>query len=60
MSSWFMRWVQSPTGPKTTHFWAPSANGFFSVQGIYDWNRDPALISREMQLILTCIKCLYV
>jgi hypothetical protein len=24
-------WVQSPTGPKTTHFWGPVANWGFVV-----------------------------
>lgn len=28
-SSTFARWVNSPTGPKTTHFWGPVANWGF-------------------------------
>ena len=28
-SSAFARWVNSPTGPKTTHFWGPVANWGF-------------------------------
>jgi hypothetical protein len=60
MSGWFLRWVHSPMGPKTTHFWAPTANSFFPLQGLYDWNRDPAIISKEMQFILMCILGIYI
>ncbi|NDW60175.1 hypothetical protein G0P98_27365, partial [Yangia sp. PrR004] len=44
----FWGWVHSSTGPKTTHFWAPVCNWFFPIQALYDWNRDPAKISKEM------------
>lgn len=37
MSSAFARWVNSPTGPKTTHFWGPVANWGFvaAVRGVF-------------------------
>lgn len=47
-SKFFWTWVHSSTGPKTTHFWAPFCNWFFPIQALYDWNRDPAKISKEM------------
>ncbi|KAM3143867.1 pyruvate transporter mpc1 [Paramecium bursaria] len=54
-----MNWVHSPTGPKTTHFWAPACNYFFPIQALYDWNRDPAKISANMQLVLTLYSCMF-
>ena len=31
MSSRFMAWLNSPTGPRTTHFWGPVANWGFVI-----------------------------
>lgn len=45
--------INSPVGPKTTHFWGPAMNGLFVAQGIYDWERPAEKISRNMQAVLT-------
>jgi len=37
MSSAFARWVNSPTGPKTTHFWGPVANWGFVAAVRFVW-----------------------
>ncbi len=49
----------SPVGPKTTHFWGPTLNSLFVVQGLYEWNRAPEKISRNMQLILSLYSALF-
>ena len=45
----FISFLNSQTGPKTLHFWAPAANFGFVLQGINDWNRDGSNISKQMQ-----------
>lgn len=48
--------MNSPTGPKTIHFWGPIANwGFvisvfisYILQGMYDINKSPKYISKRM------------
>lgn len=49
----------SPVGPKTTHFWGPTLNSLFVVQGLYDWNRPAEKISRNMQFILSAYSMLF-
>ena len=49
----------SPVGPKTTHFWGPTLNSLFVVQGLYEWNRPPEKISRNMQFILSLYSGLF-
>lgn len=45
--------INSPIGPKTTHFWGPVMNGGFVIQGLKDWERPAEKISRDMQTVLT-------
>ena len=33
--------LNSPVGPKTTHFWGPVANWGFVLAGILDSNKPP-------------------
>lgn len=49
----------SPVGPKTTHFWGPTLNSLFVVQGLYEWNRPAEKISRNMQFILSVYSALF-
>ena len=49
----------SPVGPKTTHFWGPTLNSLFVVQGLYEWNRPVEKISRNMQFILTLYSMIF-
>lgn len=41
--------VNSPIGPKTTHFWGPAMNFMFVVQGMAEYNRPAEKLSRNMQ-----------
>ncbi|EAR89378.2 hypothetical protein TTHERM_00374950 (macronuclear) [Tetrahymena thermophila SB210] len=45
--------INSPVGPKTTHFWGPVTNCGFVAQGALDWERPPEKTSRDMQFVLT-------
>ncbi|GLC41409.1 pyruvate transporter mpc1 [Pleodorina starrii] len=45
----------SPTGPKTTHFWGPVANWGFVLAGLADMRKDPEYISPNM----TGVMCIY-
>jgi hypothetical protein len=55
----FLKFWNSPVGPKTTHFWGPTLNSLFVVQGLYEWNRPPEKISRNMQIILSAYSALF-
>jgi len=48
MSAALAAFINSPVGPKTTHFWGPVCNSGFVVQGIIDWDRPAEKISRNM------------
>lgn len=47
--------INSPTGPRTTHFWGPAANWGFVAAGIADTKKAPELISGNM----TSVMCVY-
>ena len=47
--------INSPVGPKTTHFWGPVANWGFVLAGILDSGKPPEKISFNM----TCVLFLY-
>ncbi|GAB2289405.1 pyruvate transporter mpc1 [Dionaea muscipula] len=55
MASAFRAFLNSPVGPKTTHFWGPVANWGFVVAGLMDMNKPPELISGNM----TSAMCVY-
>eukprot|EP00899_Mesostigma_viride_P029148 jgi/Mesvir1/9418/Mv01520-RA.1 len=38
----------SPSGPKTTHFWGPVMNWGFVLAGLVDMKKPPELISEKM------------
>ena len=44
--------LNSPVGPKTTHFWGPVANWGFVLAGILDANKPPEKISPNMTAVL--------
>eukprot|EP00890_Picochlorum_soloecismus_P004597 jgi/Picsp_1/5138/NSC_02502-R1_brain protein 44-like protein len=48
-------WMQSPTGPKTTHFWGPVANWGFVIAGLADSRKPAEMISPNM----TAAMCVY-
>jgi len=48
----FMKWVNSPAGPKTTHFWGPVANWGLVLAGIADMKKPADTISINMSAVL--------
>ncbi|CAB4267671.1 unnamed protein product [Prunus armeniaca] len=51
----FRAFLNSPVGPKTTHFWGPIANWGFVAAGLADMNKPPEMISGNM----TAAMCVY-
>ncbi|XP_057767498.1 mitochondrial pyruvate carrier 1-like isoform X1 [Salvia miltiorrhiza] len=51
----FKAFLNSPVGPKTTHFWGPIANWGFVVAGLVDMKKPPEMISGNM----TAAMCVY-
>lgn len=45
----------SPTGPRTTHFWGPIANWGFVIAGLSDTRKPAELVSPNM----TGVMCIY-
>ena len=54
-----MRFIKSPVGPLTTHFWGPTFNFMFVIQGFIERDRPPHKLSRNMQMILTTYSILF-
>ncbi|RDX88364.1 Mitochondrial pyruvate carrier 1, partial [Mucuna pruriens] len=55
MASNFRTFLNSPLGPKTTHFWGPVANWGFVAAGLLDMSKPPEMISGNM----TAVMCVY-
>ncbi|KAI6675472.1 hypothetical protein NL676_003378 [Syzygium grande] len=51
----FRAFLNSPVGPKTTHFWGPVANWGFVAAGLVDMQKPPEMISGNM----TAAMCIY-
>ncbi|KAF5460019.1 hypothetical protein F2P56_019919 [Juglans regia] len=51
----FRAFLNSPVGPKTTHFWGPVANWGFVAAGLADMKKPPEMISGNM----TAAMCIY-
>ncbi|XP_074590799.1 mitochondrial pyruvate carrier 1-like [Curcuma longa] len=51
----FRAFLNSPVGPKTTHFWGPISNLGFVIAGMVDTQKPPEVISRNM----TAVMCVY-
>ncbi|KAG6385969.1 hypothetical protein SASPL_154852 [Salvia splendens] len=51
----FRAFLNSPVGPKTTHFWGPVANWGFVIAGLVDMQKPPEMISGNM----TGAMCVY-
>lgn len=51
----FRSFLNSPTGPKTTHFWGPIANWGFIISGLMDTQKPPELISGNMTGGCSCL-----
>ncbi|CAM0902209.1 unnamed protein product [Alopecurus aequalis] len=55
MATAFKAFLNSPVGPKTTHFWGPVSNWGFILAGMADINKPPEQISGGM----TAVMCVY-
>ncbi|KAF6259759.1 hypothetical protein COO60DRAFT_972014 [Scenedesmus sp. NREL 46B-D3] len=55
----FTALLNSPTGPKTTHFWGPVANWGFVVAGLADMKKTPDVISPNMTSAMCVYSCLF-
>ena len=51
--------VNSPVGPKTTHFWGPAANWGLVLAGILDSNKPVDKISMKMTTVLFFYSCFF-
>ena len=54
-----MAFINSPVGPKTTHFWGPAANWGFVIAGLLDANKPTEMISERMTTTLFFYSCLF-
>ena len=59
MSSSFAKFLNSPTGPKTTHFWGPVANWGFVLAGLEQTTKPEHMISGPMTGALTVYSGLF-
>ncbi|XP_061952468.1 mitochondrial pyruvate carrier 1 isoform X1 [Populus nigra] len=48
MAAYFRTFLNSPVGPKTTHFWGPVANWGLVTAGLVDIKKPPEMISGNM------------
>ncbi len=55
----FMRFVNSPTGPKTTHFWGPISNWGISLAAMKDMNKPKEMVSGPMTVALCVYSLLF-
>ncbi|CDP15005.1 unnamed protein product [Coffea canephora] len=55
----FRAFLNSPVGPKTTHFWGPVSNWGFILAGLADTQKPPELISGQMTGVLCVYSALF-
>ena len=55
----FQAWVNSPAGPRTTHFWGPVANWGLVLAGLMDLKKAPETISVNMTGVLCAYSLLF-
>ena len=55
----FQAWVNSPAGPKTTHFWGPVANWGLVLAGLMDLKKPAESISVNMTGVLCAYSALF-
>jgi hypothetical protein len=48
MATALKSFLNSPVGPKTSHFWGPVANWGFVIAGLVDMNKPAEMISGNM------------
>ena len=55
----FGRFLKSPTGPKTVHFWGPIANWGFVIAGLVDLEKPAEKVSGPMTTALCFYSLLF-
>ncbi|CCI41107.1 hypothetical protein ABG067_003005 [Albugo candida] len=55
----FRRFLNHPTGPRTTHFWGPVANWGFVLAAIMDMKKPPEMISVNMTMAMSVYSILF-
>nr|CAB3480909.1 unnamed protein product [Digitaria exilis]CAB3482910.1 unnamed protein product [Digitaria exilis] len=60
MSSAFKAFLNSPVGPKTTHFWGPVSNWGIILASVADTQKPPEMISGNMTGVLCVYSALFV
>lgn len=55
----FRRFMDSPTGPKTVHFWGPAANWGLIIAAMLDMNKPPEMISTNMTSVLALYSLMF-
>lgn len=53
------RFLNSPTGPRTTHFWGPITNWGISLAALRDMSKPPELVSERMTVALMVYSLLF-
>lgn len=53
------RFLNSPTGPRTTHFWGPVTNWGLSLAALKDMSKPPELVSERMTAALMIYSLLF-
>ncbi|KAI9983070.1 hypothetical protein PInf_006992 [Phytophthora infestans] len=59
MASRLRYFINSPTGPKTTHFWGPVANWGFVLAAMADMQRPADVISINMTSALSIYSLIF-
>lgn len=54
-----MMYSNSPTGPKTTHFWGPVTNWGISIAALKDMREPPEKVSPNMTIALCVYSLLF-
>ena len=54
-----LAFINSPVGPKTIHFWGPTANWGFVIAGIADMNKPMEMVSERMTGTLMLYSCFF-
>ncbi|ONM10486.1 Brain protein 44-like protein [Zea mays] len=60
MSAAFKAFLNSPVGPKTTHFWGPVSNWGIILASVADTKKPPEMISGNMTGVLCVYSALFV
>nr|GEW72113.1 mitochondrial pyruvate carrier 1-like isoform X1 [Tanacetum cinerariifolium] len=57
--TYFRALLNSPVGPKTTHFWGPVSNLGFFLAGVADLQKPPEMLSGNMTGVLCVYSALF-